>query len=181
MDIDEFQLDLEKCIDALKDDLAQIRTGRATPELVEDILVDAYNTQAPIKNYANIGLLDSRSIAITPWDKAIIENISKAISESNRGFSPIIEGDRVRITVPELTEERRKEYVKIMKERVEDARVAIRSVRQKYMKDVDQMESDGMSEDDADRIREELEKLVKEYNEKVEDMKDVKENSLLTI
>lgn len=181
MDMDNFQLDLEKCIDALKEDLVQIRTGRATPELVEDILVEAYDTQSPIKNYATINVSDARSLVISPWDKSILDNISKAISNAKLGFSPVTEGDHIRVMTPELTEERRKEYVKIMKDRTEDARVAVRGVRQKYRKELDVMESDGFSEEEADRIRDGIEKLVKEYNEKIEEMKESKEKDLMTI
>jgi ribosome recycling factor len=181
MDTDSFQLDLEKCIDALQEDLSQIRTGRATPELVEDILVEAYGTNAPLKSYANITISDAKSMVIAPWDKSIIDNIAKALSESNKGFSAVNEGDQVRVVLPDLTEERRKEYVKLMKDRVEDARVAVRNVRQEYMQEIDKLEEEGMSEDDADRVRDILEKMVKEYNEKIEEIKDKKEESLMTI
>ncbi|MDD3474639.1 MAG: ribosome recycling factor [Candidatus Dojkabacteria bacterium] len=181
MDTDKFKEDLDRCIEALIEDLSQIRTGRATPELVEDVLVDAYGTQAPLKNYATISASDAKSLVISPWDKTIIDNISKAVSESNRGFSSVTEGDHVRVSLPDLTEERRKEYVKLMKDRVEDTRVAVRNVRQKYMKELDDMQSDGMSEDAADRVRDTLEDMVKEYNEKIEEMKDEKEKDLMTI
>jgi len=181
MDIDTFKLDLEKCITSLKEDLSQIRTGRATPELVSDILVKAYGTEAPMKNYASINVADSRSLVIQPWDKSILENISKAVSSANMGFNPIMEGEYVRVLVPDLTEERRKEYVKIMKDRVEDGRVAVRQVRQKYMKELDELEEAGMSEDEADRARTEIEKMVKESNTQIEEIKDIKEKELLTI
>jgi ribosome recycling factor len=181
MDTDKFKSDLDKCIEALKEDLGQIRTGRATPELVEDILVDAYNTQAPLKNYATISASDAKSIVISPWDKTIIDNIAKALTDANKGFSSVSEGDHVRVVLPDLTEERRKEYVKLMKDRVEDTRVAVRNVRQKYMKELDEMEEGGMSEDAADRVRTILEDMVKEYNEKIEEMKDEKEQDLMTI
>jgi ribosome recycling factor len=181
MDTDKFEKDLDKCIDALKEDLSQIRTGRATPELVEDVAVEAYNTTAPIKNYANITVSDAKSIVISPWDKSILDDMIKALSEANKGFSVTAEGDHVRVVLPDLTEERRKEYVKVMKDRVEDARVAVRNVRQDYMKEIDELEEEGMSEDAADRLREILEKMVKEYNEKIEEIKEDKEESLMTI
>jgi ribosome recycling factor len=181
MDTDKFEKDLNKCIDALKEDLSQIRTGRATPELVEDISVEAYNATAPINNYANITVSDAKSIVISPWDKSILDNIVKALSEANRGFSVATEGDHVRVVLPDLTEERRKEYVKVMKDRVEDARVAVRNVRQDYMKEIDELEDEGMSEDAADRLRDILEKMVKEYNDEIEKIKDNKEESLMTI
>ncbi|MCK9415646.1 MAG: ribosome recycling factor [Candidatus Dojkabacteria bacterium] len=181
MDTDKFQKDLDKCVDALQEDLSSIRTGRPTPELVEDILVDAYGTQGTIKSYANITVSDAKSIVISPWDKSIIGNVSKALSDSDKSFSAVVEGDHVRVILPDLTEERRKEYVKIMKDRVEDARVAVRNVRQQYMQEVDKLENEGMSEDDAKRLRETLEKFVKEYNEMIESIRDEKEKSLMTI
>lgn len=181
MDTDKFQKDLDKCVDALQEDLSSIRTGRPTPELVEDILVDAYGTQGTIKSYANITISDAKSIVISPWDKSIIGNVSKALSDSDKSFSAVVEGDHVRVILPDLTEERRKEYVKIMKDRVEDARVAVRNVRQQYMQEVDKLENEGMSEDDAKRLRETLEKFVKEYNEMIESIRDEKEKSLMTI
>jgi len=181
MDIESFKLDIEKCFKVLEEDLSLIRTGRATPEIVEGILVDAYETQAPIKNYASITVMDAKTILVQPWDKNLVDTISKAVSNANLGFSPIAEGDRVLIKFPILTEERRKDFVRIMGERVEDARVAVRNVRQKYMKAIDEAEASGLSEDDADRKRDEGEKLVKKINEKIEELKEKKEADLMTI
>lgn len=181
MDTDIFKTDLEKCVENLVEDLAQIRTGRATPELIQDILINAYQTEAPLKNYATINVADNRSLLVIPWDKSIIDNISKGISSANLGFNPVSEGDHVRVSIPDLTQERRVEYVKVMKERVEDARIAVRQVRQKFMQEIDEQQKDGFSEDQADRLREEGEKLVKENNTKIEEIKDKKEEELLTI
>jgi ribosome recycling factor len=103
------------------------------------------------------------------------------VTNANLGFLPIAEGDRVLVKFPDLTEERRKDFVKIMGERVEDARVAVRNVRQKYMKDIDEAEKSGLSEDEADREREEGEKLVKEMNERIEELREKKEEDLMTI
>jgi len=181
MDLEQFKVDISKCINHLQDDLSQIRTGRATPELVEDVLVNAYDTSSPLKNLASISAIDAKSINIQPWDKSILENISKAISAANLGFSPITEGDRVIVKIPDLTEERRKEYVKVMKERIEDGRVAVRQVRQKYMKELDEIQKEGFSEDEADRLRDEIEKIVKETNNSIETIREEKEKDLLTI
>lgn len=180
MDLDTFKVDIQKCIENLTEDLSQIRTGRATPELVQDIIVKAYGTEAPLKNYANINAADTRSLLVIPWDKSIVDNIVSSVSNSNMGFSAISEGDHIRITVPELTEERRKDYVKVMKERVEDARIAVRQVRQKFMKDIDESLGSGFSEDDAERLRTEAEKVVKDSNTTIEELKDAKEKDLLT-
>jgi len=103
------------------------------------------------------------------------------LESAKLGFSIMVEGDRVLVKLPDLTEERRKEYVKVMKERVEDARVAVRQVRQKYMKEIDELEDEGLSQDQADRLREEIEKGVKEANEKIEKIREEKEKELLTI
>ena len=181
MDIEIFKTDLNKCINNLVDDLTQIRTGRATPELIEDILINAYETQAPLKNYATVNVSDAKSLIVIPWDKGIIDNICKGIIAVNMGFNASAEGDHIRVTIPILTEERRKEYVKVMKERVEDARVAVRQVRQKYMQDIDEKQKAGMSEDEADRLRQEGEKLVKESNARIEEIKERKEEELMTI
>ncbi len=181
MDIDIFKTDLDKCVDNLTEDLAQIRTGRATPELIQDVLINAYQTEAPLKNYATINVADNRSLIVIPWDKSIMDNISKGISSANLGFNPVSEGDHVRVSIPDLTQERRVEYVKVMKERVEDARIAVRQVRQKFMQDIDEQQKQGFSEDQADMLREEGEKLVKESNVKIEEIKDKKEEELMSI
>jgi ribosome recycling factor len=181
MDIELFKEDIEKCISHIKEDLSQIRTGRATPELVEEVLINAYETSSPLKNLATISVVDAKTINIQPWDKSILDNISKGISAANLGFSPITEGDRVLVKIPTLTEERRTEYVKVMKERIEDGRVAVRQVRQKHMKEIDEAQKGGFSEDEADRLRTEIEKVVKESNETIEGIRDLKEKELLTI
>jgi len=181
MDINQFKTDITKCVDHVKEDLSQIRTGRATPELVEEILVHAYGTQTPMKNLASISAIDAKTINIQPWDKTILEEVNKSVSSANLGFSPIMEGDRVIVKIPDLTEERRQEYVKIMKERIEDGRVSVRQVRQKFMQGIDEEEKGGLSEDQADMQRDEVEKVVKSANEQIETLKDNKEQELLTI
>jgi len=181
MDINTFKTDISKCVEHVKEDLSQIRTGRATPELVEEVLVNAYGTQSPVKNLASISVIDAKTINIQPWDKSILEEINKGVSNANLGFSPIMEGDRVIVKIPDLTEERRQEYVKIMKERIEDGRIAVRQVRQKYMQGIDEAQKGGLSEDQADMQREEAEKVVKDANEQIENIKSQKEEELLTI
>jgi ribosome recycling factor len=181
MDTELFKKDVEKCIGYLKEDLSQIRVGRATPDLVEDVMVDAYGTTSPLKNVATITIVDAKTINIQPWDSSVLEDVGRGLESAKLGFSTMVEGDRVLVKLPDLTEERRKEYVKVMKERVEDARVAVRQVRQKYMKEIDELEDEGLSQDQADRLREEIEKGVKEANEKIEKIREEKEKELLTI
>lgn len=181
MSTESFKTDIDKCISHIREDLSQIRTGRATPELVEEILVRAYESETPVKNLATISVIDAKTINIQPWDKGIVENIGKGVSTANLGFSPIVEGDRVIVKIPDLTEERRSEYVRIMKDRIEDGRIAVRQVRQKYMKEVDEREKAGLSEDEADRLRDEYEKIVKDANSEIEVIKEEKEKELMTI
>jgi len=110
-----------------------------------------------------------------------LENINKGVGAANLGFSPIMEGDRVIVKIPDLTEERRQEYVKIMKERIEDGRISVRQVRQKFMQMIDEDQKGGLSEDAADLMRDEGEKIVKDANDKIEEIKEEKEKELLTI
>jgi len=181
MDLDRFQGSLQKCLDHLHEDLASIHTGRAAPELVESVLVKAYEVTSPLKSVANISISDAKSLVIQPWDKSILENILKAITDSNLGFLPSIEGEIVRVKIPDLTEERRKEFVKVMKERVEEARISVRNVRQEFMKEIDSNVSSGLSEDEGKRMKNEVEKRVKEMNEEIENTRDKKEKELMTI
>lgn len=181
MDLKEFQLNLDRCVEHLLADLVQIHTGRATPELVEDVKVSAYGTMSNLKSVGNISVSDSRSLLIQPWDKSLLETIEKAINSSNLGFQAMREGEYVRVKVPELNEERRKEFVRIMKEKVETSRISVRNVRQDFMKTVDSMVSSGVSEDEGKRVKEEAEKMVKKTNEKIEEVKEKKETELMTI
>lgn len=181
MDIKDFQANIDKCIEALKEDLSRIHTGRATPELVEGLSIEAYGTQSPLKNMANINAADARSIVVQPWDKSILEAIVKAVQASNLGFLASVEGEIVRVKIPDLTEERRMEFVKVMKERIEEGRIAVRKVRQEMRENIEETESAGMSKDEADRMRDEIEKIVKVANEKIEEMKDAKEADLMKV
>jgi ribosome recycling factor len=181
MDINEAKANLDKCLTHLQNELAHLHTGRATTELIEDVMVEAYDTQSPLKNVANLSVADSKTLVVQPWDKTIVDEVSRGISAANLGFSPQTEGDIVRVKIPDLTEERRKEFVKIMKDKCEDARVAVRGVRKSAMQDIDALVSGGMSEDEGKRMKEEVEKHVKSINEKIEEVKDHKENELLTI
>jgi ribosome recycling factor len=181
MDLKEFQVNLDRCIEHLNVDLSQIHTGRATAELIEDVKVNAYGGVSPMKAVGNIAVSDSRSLTVQPWDKSLLESIEKGVSASNLGFQASIEGDYVRIRIPELNEERRKEFVKLMKEKVEMARVSVRNVRQEFMKAIDNSVESGMSEDEGKRLKVEAETMVKKTNEGIEEVREKKETELMTI
>lgn len=181
MELDSFSLELERALNHLIEDLSRIHTGRANPELVDDVKIEAYGVENPLKNVASISVSDSRSLIIQPWDKGLLESIVSGINNSGLGFSPSIEGEIVRVKIPDLTEERRLQFVKVMKEKVELSRINVRNIRHDVMKEIDQNVSNGMPKDEGDRLKAEVEKKVKETNEKIEKMKDDKEKDLMTI
>lgn len=182
MDTAKIQKEFDEAIAHLNDSLGQIQTGRATTELLEEIMVTAYETQSPLQNVANIGVVDAKTLTVTPWDKNLVDVISKAISDANLGLGVSSEGDMIRATVPDMTEERRKEYVKLMKDRVEGTRQQVRAIRQKYMKEVEEMVKEGLlPEDDGKRVKDEIQKMVDGANEKAEELKEAKQNSLMEV
>jgi len=181
MDLNQFEQGIKLCVDHLIEELAQIRTGRATPEILHSVNVEAYGTQSPLKNVANISTADAKSLIVQPWDKTILQDVMRGLQTSDLGVSPSIEGDFIRVILPDLTEERRKEYVKIMKDRVETARIAVRNVRQKFMKEIDVEIEGGLSEDAGKSQREEIERQVKVANEQIESIREEKEKEIMTI
>lgn len=177
MDLSVFKKEIEKIIESMSEDFAKIRTGRATPELVENVKADVYGAEMPLKSIATIGVSDAKSLLVQPWDKGSVESVAKSLISANLGLSTSVEGDSIRVTLPDLNEERRKEYVKVMKDRAELARVAVRNARQKAIKDI----PENISEDEIDRAKDDIEKEVKQANEKIADLKDRKEEDLMKI
>ena len=177
----DVQKELQRVIDSLLDDFARIRTGRASPELIENVKVNAYGSDMVLKSIATISVSDVKSLLVQPWDKNLVESIEKALSSSNLGLSASVEGDAIRVSVPDLNEERRKEYVKVMKDRAELARVGVRNVRQKAMKELDSLKEAGASEDDIKRQKEDVEKEVKQTNDKIAELRDAKEEELMKV
>lgn len=173
---------LDKSVEFLESELSNIHTGRASVSLVDDILVDAYGSKQPLKAVANITIPEARQILIQPWDKGVVSQIEAAIRDAGLGFNPINTGDVVRINIPELTEERRREFVKIAKEKTEEARVGIRTARGDVWNAIKKAKTDGeISEDDMYHGEAEIQKLVDAYNKKVEDIFAAKEKELLEV
>lgn len=181
MDINTFKQEIDKCVLHLTDDLSKIHTGRANPELIEGVKVEAYGVENPLKNIASISVSDSRSLIIQPWDKTLKESIVKGLNASNLGFTSSMEGDMVRVTIPELTQERRQQFVKVMGEKVENGRISVRNVRHDVMKQIDAEVSNGLPKDEGDRLKDEVEKYVKSTNDKIEEIRKNKEQELMTI
>jgi len=170
----------EGILNFYKNDIASIRTGRATPALVEDITVDYYGQRMRVKELATITAPEPRSLSIQPWDKGAVEAISGAIRKSEIGLSPVVDGQIIRLNIPSLTEERRKEFVKLLKQKTEEVRVKIRKIREEAWDKIQEMEKNGdIREDDKFKGKEDLQKMTDEYNKKVEELEKKKEGELM--
>jgi ribosome recycling factor len=180
--IDSKKNDFEQAVESLTLEFGKTRTGRASASLVENILVESYGTKMPLKQLASIAVTDARTITVNPWDKKNISEIESALRKSDQGFNPANDGQLIRINLPPLTEERRKELVKVVSQKAEEARVLIRSTREAAWKEIQNLEQEGkISEDDKFRGKEKLQKIVDEYNEKIEEIRKRKEKEIMTV
>lgn len=180
--LDKYKQDFEKPLAILTDDLATMRVGRANPMIVENILVEAYGAKTPIKQMASIAVPEPRTLVITPWDKTIIKDIEKGIVEAKIGLNPVNEGSQLRLVVPQLTEESRRELTKNVGEKMEKTRIAIRQIRDRIKTEVENAEKAGnLTEDDKYDLIKKLDDQVKSYNEKIKDLGDKKEKEIMTI
>ena len=172
----------QAAIEHFRKELASLRTGRATPALVEDVKVPAYDTYMELKGVATIHVLDAKTLIIEPWDAALLRAIEKAIRDADVGLNPAIDGKVVRIVLPMMTEENRKNLVRNMKERLEEAKVKVRGVREEAREQIVLKEkAKEMSEDEKFRTFDELEKLTKECTQEIDQMGEKKEAEIMTI
>lgn len=175
---------IEKIMDVLKDDLGTIRTGRATPSLIENVMISAYGGSARLKvmELATIAATDTATLVITPFDQTTIHEIEKGIQEANIGLNPVVDGQLVRISIPPLSTERREELIKSMKHKLENGKIMVRQARHEAMTDVKKMkESNELSEDDVTRAEKEIQKIVDETSEQIDTMGKQKEQELLQL
>ena len=173
---------MKKAIDALKRDLLSIRTGRATPALIERMAVEYYGAPTPLNQLATITAPEPRLLLVQPWDKSALPIIEKALQKSEMGFNPATDGRVIRIPIPALTEDRRREMVKMVKHKVEDGRVALRNVRRDALHDLKELESEKMiSEDEHKRGHEKIDDLVHKYVREAEHVGDAKEAEILEV
>lgn len=180
--IDGKRQNFESAVLHFSEEAAKIRTGRANPGLVENLLVDYYGTKTPLKQIASINIPEARQILIQPWDKGSLVMIEAAIRESDLGLNPGNDGQNIRIVLPQLTEERRKEFVKTLNHRAEDSHIAIRTIREELWKEIQELERESLiSEDDKFRGKDDLQKVVDEHNEKIESLRKKKEEEILTV
>ena len=177
---DETKQNMGKRVEALKQELTRLRTGRASLSLLDGIKVDYYGTQTPLNQVASLAIPESRLITIQPWDNSVIGEIEKAILKSELGLTPMSDGKLIRITIPPLTEDRRKELVKVVRKTVESFRVAIRNIRRESNEDLKDLKKDGeISEDEAFKAQEQIQKMTDEYIEMVDQIGSAKEKEIL--
>ncbi|WP_457966515.1 ribosome recycling factor [Arthrobacter sp. D1-29] len=173
---------MDKAVEVAKEDFASIRTGRANPGLYNKVLVDYYGAPTPLQQLASFAIPDARTILITPFDKTALRDIERALSDSEVGANPSNDGNVIRITIPDLTQERRKEYVKIVKTKGEDAKISIRNIRRKAKETLDRLVKDGEAgEDEGSRAEKELDALTKAHVDGIDELLKRKEAELLEV
>lgn len=177
--IDKIRPELGKVINFLEGELAKIRVGRASPSLIEDIIVDCFGQKLPLKQLGTISCPGPRQIVIQPWDKSYIEAIEKAISRSSIGGGPVVDQNVIRVNLPPLTEEFRKNLVRLLSEKQEEARKTLRKWREEAWREIQDGFKEGeIREDDKFRAKDELQELIDEYNKKIEELGENKKREI---
>ena len=173
---------MQKSLDAFKNDLSKVRTGRAHAGLLDHVQVDYYGTPMPLSQTANVTLIDARTIGVTPWEKKMVPVIEKAIRESDLGLNPSTQGEVIRVPMPALTEQRRRELVKVIKGEGEDARVAVRNLRRDANEQVKRLLKDkAVSEDDDRRAQDDVQKLTDRFTGEIDKLLTVKEAEIMAV
>jgi ribosome recycling factor len=174
---------MDKAVESAKDDFATVRTGRANPQLFQKIMVDYYGTPTPLAQLASLQNPEARTIIITPYDKGALAGIEKALRDvPNLGANPTNDGNLIRVSLPELTEERRKEFVKLVKTKAEEHRVSVRNIRRKGNDELDALKKDGqVGDDELSRAEKELDALTKTHVDAIDDALKRKEAELLEV
>jgi ribosome recycling factor len=173
---------MHKSIEALKGDLGKVRTGRAHPGILDHVMVDYYGSPMPINQVANVTLVDSRTIGVTPWEKKMVGAVEKAIRDADLGLNPSSQGDLIRVPMPALTEERRKELIKVVRGEAENAKVAVRNIRRDgngTLKDL--LKDKSISEDDERRSQDDIQKLTDRYIAEIDKLLQTKETDLMAV
>ena len=181
MGLDDAKEVMQKALDYLHIELQKIRAGKANPSMLDGVKVDYYGSPTPISQVANVGTTDARTITVQPWEKSLLDEISRGIINANLGLNPQSNGEMLIINVPMLTEERRKDLVKRSKAEGEHAKVSIRNKRKDAMDFIKSLKSDGLSEDIAKRADDEIQKVVDSYSKKVDDLIILKEKDIMTV
>jgi ribosome recycling factor len=181
-DLKDAESKMQKCVDATRGEFASIRTGRATPALLDRLHVEAYGASVPLKQVASVSVPDARSLVITAFDRNTVGDIRKAIEKSDLGLTPNVDGSSIRLVIPPLNEERRKDLVKVVKKKAEDGKVAVRNVRHKLHDDLKaQLKDHKITEDDGKRLQDQLQKLTDKYVKDIDQLVAAKEKEILEV
>ncbi|MEW5790406.1 MAG: ribosome recycling factor [Pseudomonadota bacterium] len=173
---------MKKSIEALKSELTRLRTGRASTSLLEHIMVEYYGSPTPLTQVANVAVQDARTLQVTPWERNMLSKIDKAIRESDLGLNPVSTSDSLRVPLPPLSEERRKEMVKLVRQEGEGARVAIRNVRRDANNSLKELQKNKViSEDEERRVQEDIQILTNRYIDEVDAVVEAKESDLMEV
>lgn len=173
---------MQKSIDSLRAELTKVRTGRAHPSLLEQVKVDYYGTETPLNRVANVTASDARTLTVAPWEKKMTATIEKAILNANLGLNPVSAGEVIRVPMPALTEERRRDLIKVVKHEAEAAKVSIRNVRRDVLGDIKELlKEKDITEDDERRSQEEIQKLTDKYIAEVDKVLAAKEKDMMEI
>ena len=173
---------MTKSIDALKRELSTLRTGRATPSLLDNINVDYYGTSTPLNQLASVSSPDAQAIIIQPWDKGSIQDIEKSLSTSDLGFNPSNDGNQITVPIPPLTQERRFEMVRLLKKKIEDGKVSVRNVRRDSVERLRKLEKDkSISQDDSRRGQDQIQKSTDSYTKLIDDISKAKEDEITQV
>jgi ribosome recycling factor len=170
---------MKKAVESFEKELATIRTGRANPTVLDRVQAEYYGTKTPLNAMANIITIDGRTLEVKPFDKSALKDIEKAITDSDLGFTPTNDGNRILISIPELTAQRRQELVKVVKKEAENSKVVIRNIRRDEMDKI--KKDDSLTEDDKKKEQDDIQKATDEFVKKIDDVATAKEKELLTI
>jgi ribosome recycling factor len=176
------QARMAKCVQTFQGDLKKLRTGRAHPSLIEHLKVDYYGSDVPLLQIASINVEEGRTLVVSPWEKTVVQAIEKAIHKSDLGLNPLTAGTIIRITMPPLTEERRRDLTKVVRHDAESARVAVRNVRREVMADIKEMQKEKLvSQDDEHRAESEIQKLTDKHVAEIEQALAAKEKEIMQV
>lgn len=182
LSVNEAKNQMEKAVDAMRREFTAVRTGKATPALLDTVRVDAYGSKMPLSQVATVSAPEARMLVVQPWDKGLMKAIEKGIQESELGLNPANDGNIIRVPVPALNEERRKDMVKLLHKLAEEGRVAIRHARQEANKEIKKKQgAHEISEDDAHRQTEQVQKLTDEYIAKIDQLLKAKEHEVMEV
>lgn len=176
------QGEFQKTIDFFKKDISNLRTGRANPAMLDNVQIEAYGTKQPINTLASITVSDAKSMVVAPWDRNVLKDVEKSIIEAELGVGVVNEGGKIRITIPQMTEENRRDLVKKLNEKMEAARITARQTRDEVKEAIEEADKNKeISEDDKFRFLGELDEEVKKRNDEIKAIRDKKEEEIMTI